>query len=58
MPRYSGKSWEARETIEISGRNINELEFEVNGKLLGTLGREDRQAKNVIVTKNGLTVRN
>ncbi|HBR14770.1 MAG TPA: hypothetical protein DD723_04400 [Candidatus Omnitrophica bacterium] len=50
------ETWMANEKIEISGRNINQLEFEANGKMIGTLGRADRTAKTVIVTKDGLSV--
>ncbi|HNV23538.1 MAG TPA: DUF4115 domain-containing protein, partial [Candidatus Omnitrophota bacterium] len=50
------ETWTAKEKIEISGRHIGQLEFEINGKLIGSLGREDRQAKTVIITKNGLSV--
>lgn len=51
------ETWIADEEIEISGRNINQLEFELNGKMIGTLGRKDHNAKKVVVTKNGLSVK-
>lgn len=50
------EKWMADEKIEIAGRNINQLEFELNGKLIGTLGRKDRTAKGVVITKDGLSV--
>jgi len=50
------ETWEADEKIEISGKNIHNLEFEVNGKVLGTLGRADRSARRVVITKDGLKV--
>jgi len=50
------ETWTADEQIEISGRNINLLEFELNGRMIGPLGRKDRRAKRVIVTKEGLKV--
>lgn len=50
------KRWEADSEIVISGRMIHNLEFELNGKMLGTLGRKDRNAHRVIVTKRGLSV--
>ncbi len=50
------ETWMANEKIEISGKNINQLEFELNGKLIGSLGRRDRRAKRVVITKDGLTV--
>lgn len=52
----SVETWMADERIEISGKNINELEFELNGKMIGSLGRADRKAKQLVVTKDGLTV--
>lgn len=51
------ETWLADKEVEISGRNINELEFELNGKMIGALGRKDRDAKKVVVTKNGLSVK-
>ncbi len=48
--------WEADQEIVISGRTIHNLEFEVDGKMLGALGRQDRNARRVIITKKGLTV--
>ena len=50
------ESWEADDKIEISGKNIHNLEFELNGKVLGTLGRADRSARRVVITKDGLKV--
>lgn len=52
------ESWQAQNSIELSGKNINNLEFEVNGKVLGQLGKSDRGARRVLVTKDGLTVKN
>jgi len=51
------ETWVAQKEIELSGKNINQLEFEVNGKMIGSLGREDSQAKKVVITKNGLSVK-
>ena len=50
------ETWIAQKEIELSGKNLNLLEFELNGKVIGTLGREDRGARKIIVTKNGLSV--
>lgn len=50
------ETWNANKEIEIAGRNINSLEFELNGKLIGSLGREGSSAKKVLVTKDGLSV--
>ncbi len=50
------ETWEADDRIELSGKNIHNLEFEVNGKVLGNLGRADRSARRVVITKDGLKV--
>ncbi|MCA9405114.1 MAG: DUF4115 domain-containing protein [Candidatus Omnitrophica bacterium] len=52
----SVETWMADDAIEISGKNINQLEFELNGKMIGSLGRADRKANKIVVTKDGLTV--
>ena len=51
------ESWTAKEKIELSGKDIDNLDYEVNGKMIGELGRADRQARRLIVTKDGLTVK-
>jgi cytoskeletal protein RodZ len=57
MHKGTMESWTANDQIELSGRNINELEMEVNGKQLGSLGSAQRRAKRVVITKDGLTVK-
>ena len=52
------ETWTADDEIEISGKNIDQLEFELNSKMIGTLGRKDRNAKKVVITKDGLSVKN
>ncbi|MCC6758188.1 MAG: DUF4115 domain-containing protein [Candidatus Omnitrophica bacterium] len=54
----AAESWQADKSIELSGKNVNNLEFEVNGKVLGQLGKSDRGARRVVITKDGLTVKN
>ncbi len=50
------ETWRANDQIEITGKNIIHLEFELNGNLIGTLGRKNRKAKSVTITKDGLSV--
>ncbi|OGX28173.1 MAG: hypothetical protein A2787_06470 [Omnitrophica WOR_2 bacterium RIFCSPHIGHO2_01_FULL_48_9] len=57
LGRGAVESWTAKERIELSGKNLNELEFELNGKLIGSLGKSDRLARKLIVTKDGLSVK-
>jgi len=52
----SVETWNADKEIELSGKNISTLELEINGKLIGTLGRSDRTAKKLLITKDGLSV--
>lgn len=51
------ENWTAYNQIELSGRNINELDLEVNGKHLGSLGSSERGAKKALITRQGLTVK-
>ncbi len=53
-----GKSetWLAHERIEISGKNMQQLEFELNGKLIGALSRRDYKAKKILINREGLSV--
>lgn len=51
------ENWAADKKIEISGKNVNDLEFELNGKLISSLGKSDRQARRLIVTKDGLSIK-
>ena len=57
MREGTAESWQAEKSIELSGKNINNLEFEVNGKVLGQLGKAERGARRVIITGDGLSVR-
>lgn len=57
MREGASETWEGEKTIELSGKNINNLEFELNGKILGPLGRADRGARRVVVTAEGLSVK-
>jgi len=51
------ESWVAEKMIELSGKNIYNLDFEVNGKVVGGLGRDDRSARRVVITDSGLSVK-
>lgn len=57
MREGTSETWQGDNLIELSGKNINNLEFEVNGKILGQLSRTDRGARRVIVTSEGLSVK-
>jgi len=57
MKKGTAESWDAKDRIELSGKNINELDLEVNGRHIGALGGTERGAKRVVITKEGLTVK-
>ncbi len=57
MKKGTMENWEAKNEIELSGKNLNNLELEVNGKNVSSLGSFNRQAKKVVITKDGLTVK-
>ncbi len=52
------ETWKAEREIELSGRIVHDLEFELNGKILGSLGRADGSVRKVVITKDGLSVKN
>jgi len=51
------EKWEANKTIEISGKSIHYLDFEVNGKNLGGLSSAHKNSRRVVITKDGLSVK-
>lgn len=51
------ENWQADDRIELTGNNILFLEFEVNGKMIGTLSRTEGRARKLIITKDGLSVK-
>lgn len=57
MKKGTMESFSAKNTIELTGKNINELEMEVNGRHIGALGSSERKARKVMITKDGLSVK-
>ena len=51
------ETWEAKKEIEISGKSIHDLTYILNGKELKGLGRSDRNARRVVITPKGLSVK-
>lgn len=56
LKKGASETWNAAKTIDISGKDIDQLEFEVNGKPTGRLGRRGAPVKKIRVTPEGLTV--
>lgn len=50
------ENWKAKDKIELSLGNAGGVDLEINGKLIPSLGRKGQSVKNIIITKNGLTV--
>ncbi len=57
LSKGSMESWSADDNIELSGKNIERLDMEVNGKHIGPLGGGQRRVRRVLITKEGLTVK-
>lgn len=56
LKRGAVESWFAKNTIELSGKDIGELELELNGKMIGPLSKKNRKAKKVIINQKGFSV--
>jgi cytoskeletal protein RodZ len=50
------ESWQADQRIEFSLGNAGVVDLEVNGKLVSNLGRRGQVIKNIVITKEGLTI--
>lgn len=50
------ESWQAKEKIEFSLGNAGAVDLEVNGRLISNLGRRRQAVKNILITRDGLTV--
>ena len=57
MKKGTMENWEADREIELSGRNIGNLDFEVNGRDVSPLSSFNRRANKILITKDGLTVK-
>jgi len=57
LSKGSMESWSADNHIELSGRDLELLDIEVNNKQIGFLGNGDRRIKKVLITREGLTVK-
>lgn len=57
LSKGSMETWTADNHIELSGRNIDQLDMEVNGKHIGSLGGGGHRIRKVLITQEGLTVK-
>lgn len=63
MPVFQGSltrnnyvTWEANKRIELSGRDIEQLDYEVNGKSIGKISHSGARIRKVIITPDGFSV--
>ena len=57
LSKGSVETWSAERQIELSGKEIERLDIEVNNKHIGFLGGGERRVRRVLITKEGLTVK-
>ncbi len=56
LRKGSSENWAAKEKIELSLGNAAGLVLELNDKIISSLGRKNQALKNVVITKDGLSV--
>lgn len=56
LKKGRSESWQAKEKIELSLSDARAVDLQVNEKLITNLGRKGMALKNIIITKDGLTV--
>ncbi len=56
LAKGTAESWEAMEKIELWLGNAGAVQLELNGKLLGRIGRPGQVLKHVVVTRFGFTI--
>jgi len=57
LKKGRSESWQAKDKIELSLGNAGVVELEVNGKRISGLGRRGQAIKNILITKEGLSVK-
>jgi transcriptional regulator with XRE-family HTH domain len=57
LKKGRSESWQAKDKIELSLGNAGVVELEVNGKRISGLGRRGQAIKNILITKEGLTIK-
>ena len=57
LKKGRSESWQAKDKIELSLGNAGVVELEVNGKRISGLGRRSQAIKNILITKEGLSIK-
>lgn len=50
------ETWQAKEKIELSLGNAGAVALEVNGRTISSIGRRGQAVKNILITKDGLSI--
>jgi cytoskeletal protein RodZ len=56
LKKGRSETWQAKDKIELSLGNAGVVDLEINGKLISNLGRRGQSLKDILITKEGLTV--
>lgn len=56
LKRGRTETWQAKEKMELSVGNAGVVNLEVNGKLITNLGRKGQALKNILITREGLSI--
>jgi cytoskeletal protein RodZ len=56
LRKGKSESWQAKEKIELSLGNAGAVELVINGERISSLGKRAQARKNILITKEGLTV--
>jgi cytoskeletal protein RodZ len=57
LKKGRSESWEAKDKIELSLGNAAGVDLEINSKLIPSLGRRGQVIKNILITKEGLSIK-
>jgi len=57
LKKGRSESWEAKDKIELSLGNAAGVDLEINGKIIPSLGRRGQVIKNILITKEGLSIK-
>lgn len=57
LKKGRSENWQAKEKIEFSLGNAGVVDLQVNGKMISSLGKNGQAVKNVVITRDGLSVK-
>lgn len=57
LKKGRSETWNAKDKVELSLGNAGGVDLEVNGKIISSLGKRGEVVKNILITKEGLSVK-